>query len=451
MKILISITLFVLNSAFSEASTLFSLKDSDPSGEVFKKQFLASYGVNGAIEPKVDPEDREIYEAALPYLENDPLEAIRQVESKLPEEPVKPAFQLLLGNLYYQLERYDSSEKALKKAVAAFPSFRRAYRTLGIIFIQSERFADSVEAFRTVIKLGGADSQSYGLLAYSHLNLENYASALNAYQMARMFDPESEDFRRGQAHCMVSLEMNQQALGLLNEMIKEKPDNTDYRMMQANLLLKLSRFEEAIASLEIIRIMGSIDLNGIQLLGDLYLQEYLPELALEIYTVALSKTTNFEKTDSWIRPIRIFLTRNYLPEAQQYLSSIENTLPQGALSEHREVIDLVKANVALESGESKAAITLLQPLIKSNPMQGEALILVGKAFIKEENYEQAAFYLERATSIPDFRYTALVSLGRLYVGQGNARKALSYYSKAYQIRADVSLANYIKRLKSFIK
>ena len=451
MKILISIILVVLNCVLSQARPLFSLKDSDPSGAVFKKQFLASYGVNGAIEPKVDPEDREIYEAALPYLEKDPLEAIRQVESKLPKEPVKPAFQLLLGNLYYQIEKYDSSEIALKKAVAAFPSFRRAYRTLGIIYVQSERFADSVEAFRTVIKLGGADSQSYGLLAYSHLNLENYASALNAYQMARMFDPASEDFRRGQAHCMVSLEMNQQALGLLNEMIKEQPDKTDYRMMQANLLLKLSRFEEAIASLEILRIMGGIDLNGIQLLGDLYLQEYLPELALEAYTEALSKNNSFEKTDSWIRPIRIFISRNYLSEAQQYLNAIENAFSTVVLLKHRGVIDLLKANLALESGESREAINLLKPLIKSNPTQGEALILAGKAFLKQENYEQAAFYFERARSIPDFNHTALLSLGRLHVALGNAKRALPYYTEAYQIRADTSLANYIKRLKSFIK
>ena len=451
MKILITIILLVVSSVFCKASPLFSLKDSDPSGEVFKKQFLASYGVNGAIEPKVDPEDREIYEAALPYLEKDPLEAIRQVESKLPKEPVKPAFQLLLGNLYYQLERYGSSEKALKKAVAAFPSFRRAYRTLGIIYLQSERFADSVEAFRTVIKLGGADSQSYGLLAYSHLNLENYASALNAYQMARMFDPESEDFRRGLAHCMVSLEMDQQALGFLNELIQEAPGETDYRMMQANLLLKLSRFEEAIANLEFLRIMGDLDFNGVQLLGDLYLQEYLPELALEAYTEALSKNPDYEKVDPWIRPVQVLISRNYIVEAQQYLLSMEASFPSTILYEHRDVIDLVKANVAFESGDLKGVIGKLQPLIKRNPMQGEALILLGKAFLKEENYEQAAFYLERARSIPDFSHTALLDLGRLYVSQGNYDKAISCYSEAYQMRPNPSVADYIKRLKSAIK
>lgn len=451
MKILISVILVVLNSAFSEASPLFSLKDSDPSGEVFKKQFLASYGVNSAIEPKVDPEDREIYEAALPYLEKDPLEAIRQVESKLPEEPVKPAFQLLLGNLYYELERYDSSEKALKKAVATFPSFRRAYRTLGIIYVQSERFADSVEVFRTVIKLGGADSQSYGLLAYSHLNLQNYASALNAYQMARMFDPESEDYRRGLAHCMVSLEMDQQALGFLNELIEEAPGETDYRMMQANLLLKLSRFEEAIASLEFLRIMGDIDFNGVQLLGDLYLQEYLPELALEAYTEALSKNPDFKKVEPWTRPIQVLISRNYIREAQQYLLSIEESFHPTILYEHRDVIDLVKANVAFESGDSKGAIGKLQPLIKRNPMQGEALILLGKAFLKEENYEQASFYIERARSIPDFSYAALLDLGRLYVAQGTYNKAVSCLSEAYQMRPNPSVADYIKRLKTSIK
>ena len=84
-------------------------------------------------------------------------------------------------------------------------------------------------------------------------------------------------------------------------------------------------------------------------------------------------------------------------------------------------------------------------------MQGEALILAGKAFLKEENYEQADFYLERARSIPDFSHAALLDLGRLYVSQGNYNKAISCFSEAYQMRPNPSVADYIKRLKSAIK
>ena len=119
------------------AQAPFPLGDSHPSSEAFRKRFLASYGINEAIEPKLESKDRGLYEKALPHLQNNPQEAIRVVEEGLPDDEEKPAFQFLIGNLYYQLGNFPQSERALTRATKAFPAFRRAYRTLGLIYIHA--------------------------------------------------------------------------------------------------------------------------------------------------------------------------------------------------------------------------------------------------------------------------------------------------------------------------
>jgi len=84
----------------------FDLTDSGTAAPDFRQQFLASYGVNPAIEPEITQEDRPLYERIEPYLRGDPRQAIRIVESEMGPD-TNAAFHFLRGNLYYQTDQYD--------------------------------------------------------------------------------------------------------------------------------------------------------------------------------------------------------------------------------------------------------------------------------------------------------------------------------------------------------
>src|SRR5690554_6989854 len=144
----------------------FPLTDSGPGSPAFRERFLASYGVNAAIEPTLGVEDRKLYERIAPYLHDDQARAIREVEAALAPDS-NPAYRFLLGNLYYEAGDWEKSERYLREAIARFPDFRRAHRTLGLVLIQEGRYSEAVDTWLTVIRLGGGDAQSYGLLAYS--------------------------------------------------------------------------------------------------------------------------------------------------------------------------------------------------------------------------------------------------------------------------------------------
>ena len=75
--------LLLITAWIGQWQSLFRLSDSDPDSPEFRRRFLASHGVNEAIEPKLTLEDRPLQEAILPHLRDNPREAIALVEQAL--------------------------------------------------------------------------------------------------------------------------------------------------------------------------------------------------------------------------------------------------------------------------------------------------------------------------------------------------------------------------------
>ncbi len=433
--------------ALPAAAQPFDLSDTGTAAPDFRAQFLASYGVNPAIEPEVTQADRPLYERIAPFLRDNPRQAIRIVESEI-DSDTNAAFHFLLGNLYYQTGQYLQSERALRRAVSKFPSFRRAYRTLGLIYIQSERFEEAIQAWLKVITLGGGDAQSYGLLAYAYLTQEQYSSALSAYEKARMFKPESTDFRRGAAQCLLQTDQLKQAAALFEELISENPAVADYWLLQANAFLGLERYDDATANLEILAGRGQATRQSQTLLGDLYLREDNHRLALQTYQNAL-RTHGVAAVKDALRPLDYLIGRSLFDEAAAYLETLQSVLPTELEPDDRTRLIVAEAGIALERGDVTKAITQLKPLVEAQPLAAEALLLLGEAYQRDEAFEEAEFYLQRVLSIPEEKTEALIALGRLEVQRGDFAAALVHLRRARELEPQRSgLARYIESIEA---
>ena len=98
MKTVLSAILAAAGLSTGAAQAPFTLSDSDPGGPEFRRRFMASYGVNAAIEPKLTVADRPLQQAILPHLRSNPREAIRLIQNALRPD-TNPAFLSILGNL----------------------------------------------------------------------------------------------------------------------------------------------------------------------------------------------------------------------------------------------------------------------------------------------------------------------------------------------------------------
>jgi len=424
----------------------FPLTDSGPAAPDFRERFLGSFGVNAKIEPEITEADRPLYERIEPFLRSDPRRAIREVEAAAGPD-ANPAFHFLLGNLLYQQNQYGRARRALETAVRKFPDFRRAHRTLGLIHVQNDRFDDAIESWLKVITLGGGDAQSYGLLAYAYLSLEKYESALSAYEMARMFKPDSADFRRGQAQCLLALGRHDRAAALFEELIAENPGTRDYWLLQANAYLELGRYEDAIANLEILKAKGEAGRSGLFLLGDLYLRDDNHRLALQSYESAI-KVAPVDSVERALRPLSYLVNRGLFEEAASYLETLREVLPDTLDPSDASRLTVAEAGIELERGAPAAAIDRLEPLVRRDPLNGEALLLLAEAYRRTGTYEEAAFHLQRALSLPEAKAEALVALGRLEVDRGDFEAALRHLRAAREIDSRPGLERYIEAVEA---
>ena len=426
-------------------AALFSLSDSDPNSPAFRKRFLASYGVNEAIEPRLTQADRPLQEAILPHIRNNPRAAIKLIEQALRPD-TNPAFLSILGNLYYQVNDYTSSERYLRQALEKFPSLRRSWRTLALTHVQRQQFRQAIEPLLKVIELGGGDAQSYGLLAYGYLGTEKYESALAAYRMARMFEPDSLDFRRGQAQCLLRTEQHRAAIALFEELIAERPDESSFWLGQANSYLALNQPQQAIANLQIVAGLGKATWSSWTMLGDLYLNNDVPRLALESYKKAFQERPPSQMSEA-IRPLRYLVGRGLYVEGRDYLNLIRPRVGGNLDLRSQREFQVNEARIEMSIGDAGRAFGILQGVVAEDPLDGDALILLGEYYQKEGDFEEAAFQFERATSVQTVAAEAFIALGRLKVAQGDLRAALLPLRKSAQLRATANLQRYIEAIE----
>ena len=76
----ILVLIATVHSTLPASGAAFTLTDSDPDSPAFRRRFLASHGVNEAIEPKLTVKDRPLQEAIMPLIRTNPQKAIELIE-----------------------------------------------------------------------------------------------------------------------------------------------------------------------------------------------------------------------------------------------------------------------------------------------------------------------------------------------------------------------------------
>lgn len=442
----ILVLIATVHSILLASGAAFPLTDSDPDSPAFRRRFLASHGVNEAIEPKLTIKDRPLQEAIMPLIRTNPQKAIGLIEKELTPD-TNPAFLNILGNLYYQTSDYPNTEIYMLRALKKFPSLRRSWRTLALSYVQRGMMDQAIGPLIKVIELGGGDAQSYGLLAYAHLNGAHYESALSAYRMARMFDPNSFDFKRGQAMCLIRTEQLGSAIALFDELIIDKPNESTFWMAQANAFLQSEQTAKAIANLQILSDAGTSTWESQMMLGDLYLNEDLFKLALDTYTLGYRMHPPAAMSQV-VRPLIYLVGRRHFEGAQSYFQLIQSGI-QGKLDpELQSQVNTALARIEMRVGDPEKAYAILTASVEENPLDGNSLMLLGDYYLEKQDYEESAYYFERATALDSFEVDAYISLGRLQVEQGKLKEALIPLREAQNVENTPNLQRYIESIES---
>ena len=413
----------------------------------FKKQFVAYYGVNSEVEPRISPEEVVILEKIQPLMAED----LPKAEATLKKQVNKECSAILdftLGGIYFQQDKMADALASYLTAVQKFPGFRRAWRNLGLIYVRDGKYDDAISAFTRMIKLGGSDPYSYGLLGFAYAAKQDYQAAEAAYRNALLLQPENTEWRLGITRCVFKEQKYEDAITLLEGLIERYPDKADFWLLQAQSYLGLKQPLKAAANIEAVYHLGKATLDNLYALGDIYVNESLMDLAQGAYMRAIDMDAN----QPYSRPLQsaeLLGACGAFTQARQVAAHMRKTWEaKMAEGDRRELLKLEARLSMAEGGGSPETAGILEEVVKLNPLDGEALILLGQHYAKQNQPDRAIFYYERAASIEAFEANAKIRQAQVLVGLRRYAEAIPLLRRAQEIKPNDDVARYLEQVES---
>lgn len=420
---------------------------SDPA---FKKAFVAGYGVNPDIEPRVLKEEVAILEKVLPLMSTDLPKAEEMLKKSMKPE-CSPILDYQLGGVYFQQEKFDDALASNQTAVRKFPNFRRAWRNIGLIEMQRASHDGAIKAFTRMIELGGADAYAYGLLGYAYAAKLDYQPAEAAYRTALLLQPENLEWRLGLTQCVFKQDKFEEAGAMLDGLIARFPHKPDFWLLQAHTFLGRKLPLRAAENLELLDKLGKASADTMQTLGDIYLTEGLADLAARAYgrSLQIDPRQPLAKT---VRAAEALAARGAQPQARALTASLRQA--RGAAlpdDENKKILRLESRLALADGGGGPEAVAVLQEILRLDPLDGEALLLLGQYYGRNGEPDKAMLQYETAAGIEACEGEAKLRHAQLLAQQGRFVDALPLLRRAQELRPRDELARYIEQVERAVK
>ncbi len=406
---------------------------------------LGSYGYNGDLEPKVPQEETMLFREILDLSQVDPKLALQTLEPQVKNNSSAPLY-FFLAMLQVQQDLMDNAIRNLRISVEKWPNYLRANQRLGIFLATTGEFEEAIPFLTKTIELGGPDNMTYGLLGLCFLNLEKNISAEAAYSQAFVFDPKNEDWKRGLAQSLMSQQKYTEAIALLEEMLMAKPEDDKLLALQANAYISTNQYSRAGANYEIIDRIGKSTTSTLIQLGDLYMEENVPDLALKAYLSALEKESEININAS-IRTAKILADRGALDESATYIAKVNQRVGNKIEDDDKLTLLKLESRIAIGKGDQDKAMGILEQIVERDPLDGDALIMLAQSYSGKQEYARATLFFERARKVADHEVEALRGQAQMLVRQRKYAEAVPLLERAQNLEPRDYVGRYLQQVR----
>lgn len=416
----------------------------------FKRQFAQSYMAETEIEPPgLTGEEREIMLKVQELLAANKIDEAARLLEKHRGKNASALFDFMLGNIYYQREQAEPAVAAYRAAVEKHAKFRRAWRNMGMLHVRQREFDKALPALTRVVELGGGDALTYGLLGVGYSSVGNSVSAESSYRMAILLDPATLDWKLGLADSLQKQERFADVVALCGRLIAERPDNAKFWQFQARAYIGLNQPLKAAENFEVVDRLGQATAEDLNTLGDIYVNEGIADMAVDCYIRALAQDAKAPAARA-IQAAKVMIARNALAETRQLLEQVEKLRREDLKpAEHKDLLRL-RARIAVAEGAGDQEVALLKEIVEIDPLDGDALLLLGQYYGRASNAEQAIFYFERAAAIEKYEADAKVRHAQVLIGQKRPEEALPLLRRAQAIKPRDNVQQYLEQVERLV-
>lgn len=341
-------------------------------------------------------------------------------------------------------------------AVIAHPKYRRAWRNLGLVHVRMEKFDEARKAFARVIVLGGGDADTYGLLGHCYANLGNHLPAESSYRMANMLAPDQISWKMGLVRSFLLQKRYPDAVALCGKLLEDDPTNAQLWLFQANAYIGMDKIDLAAENYEILDGMGESSVDTVKLLADIYTNQGLYDTAVAYYIRAMQMAEGASAERLMLKLLtsaRVLSTRGIDARAatKKLVEQIDATYGEKIPDPDRKTLLMIKARIALAEGAGVQEARILEEVVKLDPTDGEALILLGQFYARQQDWDEAIFRYERAVKLEGFEADALVRHAQALVQSDRAAEAVPLLRRSLSIKYREGVQQYLDAVERMKK
>ncbi|MCA8943665.1 MAG: tetratricopeptide repeat protein [Planctomycetes bacterium] len=412
----------------------------------FQRRLIESYVSETETEPRFDEDEHEIMLTVMGHVTAEEFDQAEAIVRQHQSPKASAVFDFTLGNILYQRDDFEGAAAAYEIAVQKHPRFRRAWGNLAQIQYTQGKYADAKRALTRVISFGGGDSVNYALLGVCHQKTDDYIAAESAFRMAIMLDPSAVNLRMALAETLFKQGRFEDAVALFEHLIAEEPDRSDLWMLQGEAYAMLNQPLKAAENFEFVDRLGGSTFASLSNLGDIYASQSLFDLSVQSYLRALEQKPDGDTTRA-MRAAQYLSGHGAHAEMRVLLDGIESICGEHLDLEGKKRLLKLKARLAVAEGATEERAAELQKVVALDPLDGDALILLGRHYGEAGEVERAIVYFEQAANLEGFEAEASLRHGELLVKQNKFVEALPLLNKSYDLRPREFVKKYIEDIE----
>jgi tetratricopeptide (TPR) repeat protein len=254
----------------------------------------------------------------------------------------------------------------------------------------------------------------------------------------------------GLARSLFKQERYAEAVALCDRLIADDPDRADLWLLQANAYIGLAKPLKAAVNYEMVDRLGKSTTTSLNMLGDIYVNQELFEIAVTSYVRALEKDPDGSPARA-IRAAKVLTSRAALAETKRLIERIELLRGNDLSDDERKDLLKLRARIAVAEGSGEEEVRVLEEIVALDPLDGEALILLGQHCTRSGDFEKAVFYFESAASLEKHEADAKVRHAQLLVQQGKYTEALPLLRRAQDLKPRDDVQKYLEQVERVAK